>query len=151
MKKIILFSCLIGIIVLVSFTLFSKSKETPGPILNDCLKTCPDNSVMTCDKDCPTIPTSSSKDNTNKDEKECFSKGGEWKIAGLDLTGRCFIKMKDAGKECLSSKNCGGTCLAPEDAKPGEKVTGKCSEYNITLGCNSSVYNGKVEPALCAD
>jgi len=151
MKKIILFSCLIVVVVLVLIILFFKSKRTPDLILNDCLRTCPDNSVVTCDKDCPTTPTPSLKDKTNKDEEECVNRGVQWKIAGLALSGRCFMKMKDVGKECLSYKDCGGTCLAPENAKPGEQAVGKCSEYNLTLGCHSAVEGGKVMPALCAD
>lgn len=152
MNKIILLTSFLGVTVLLTATLFFlRSKQTPGPILNDCLKTCPDNTVVTCDKDCPILPTPSSTDNTNKGEEECINKGGEWKVAGLALTGRCFIKMKDADKLCSAKKDCEGTCLAPENAKPGEQVIGKCSEYNLTLGCHSAVEGGKVMPALCAD
>lgn len=59
--------------------------------------------------------------------------------------------MKDVGKDCLSYKDCKGTCLAPENAKSGEQAVGQCSEYNLTLGCHSAVEGGKVMSALCAD
>lgn len=89
--------------------------------------------------------------NVNKEKEECLSKGGEWKAAGLALSEKCFLKMQDANKDCSSSDECEGTCLALEGAEPGDKVVGKCSEYDSTFGCHSKVEDGKATPVLCID
>jgi len=101
----------------------------------------------------PTASASPSPTETtyDKEKTECISKGGEWKLAGLALDERCFIKMKDANKDCSNSDDCEGTCLAPEKCRLGDKVVGKCSEYDLTLGCHSRVEGGKAMPVLCID
>lgn len=89
----------------------------------------------------------------DKEKAECIARGGEWRISGLALGGRCFVKTKDFGKECLDGKECEGSCLLlrPEGAKRGDKAVGSCSEYDFTLGCRTSVENGVVMPTFCAD
>lgn len=84
-------------------------------------------------------------------EKECEERGGEMRIFGIALDPRCVVRTKDAGSDCLSSADCEGDCLAPEGSEVGEEVTGKCSEYDGTVGCYSYVHEGRATPMICSD
>lgn len=79
----------------------------------------------------------------------CISQGGKWKSGGKSGCG-CFNQTNDAGKLCLSNKDCQGECLAPENAKDGESVTGKCSKYGWTAGCHPIIEGGKAV-TICVD
>lgn len=79
----------------------------------------------------------------------CIRKGGKWGAVGKTGCG-CFNKTSDANKSCSANKDCEGECLAPENAKEGEDVIGKCSRYGPTFGCHSVVKEGKAV-TICLD
>jgi len=117
------FFCLIGVIVLVSIALFLKNKKIQIPILNDCLIKCPDNSVVTCDKKCPTIPSSCNK------EENCCSTNEDCKY--IWYTGVCntpeYVAKRQKEAEAQGIRN--------GEAPPRENVTcscesNKCITYN---------------------
>lgn len=86
-----------------------------------------------------------------KSKTECELKGGLWTKVGISLTESCIFKMKDAGKICSDKNQCEGSCIAPDDSKPGDKSTGKCSGYDTVTGCHSFISNGIVTQEICVD
>ena len=91
------------------------------------------------------------EDVTSSDEEKCIKKGGEWRVVGMGPDNRCIIKMIDAGRPCTSNEDCKGLCLASIDSKPGEKAVGECSQYNLVVGCHSTVSGGIVDRMLCSE
>ena len=89
-------------------------------------------------KDKPQVP---------KAEAECKAKGGNWTALGLPSPGEtkvCDLKATDAGRQCRSSKQCEGVCLAPEAAKTGSKARGQCSPFVLNFGNVHAVEGGVI-------
>lgn len=95
-------------------------------------------------------------------EEECLAKGGTWKARGIFPNEICDLPTTDGGKECSSSNDCEGRCLAAdltEDQRRalmgGEKfdakVRGECTYSLRTFGCVGFVEGGKVDQFLCLD
>ncbi len=80
----------------------------------------------------------------------CISKGGKWGSFGMSRECRCNNKTKDANRPCSTWGDCEGLCLAPENAKEGGEVVGKCSKYDLMPGCRSIVEDGKAV-GICLD
>ena len=88
----------------------------------------------------------------------CEAKGGQWGRIGLSPVLRCNLPTSDAGKECSDSDECEGVCmveLSTDDgarAKRGEIIyaNGKCSAWEITVGCHALVQDGIVV-LICID
>lgn len=103
-------------------------------------------------KPSPTITVSPIPSIKNINSKtDCETSGGNWSTGGFDLSGRCFIRTKDAGKACTDKSDCEGGCLAPNGSKEGDNVIGQCSKSNWVIGCNATVEKGRVTPTLCID
>ncbi len=131
MKKIILFVGLSGIVIFITTAINGGTFD-----------------ALICAIDPGFSYTS--KNQTLGDIYNCISKGGKWGIAGMSGC-RCFNKAKDVNKPCSSwEKDCEGLCLAPKNAKEGEKVVGKCSKYDLMFGCHSLVEDGKAV-SICSD
>lgn len=81
-------------------------------------------------------------------EAECGALGGNWTTLGLPYPGKpktCDLKTTDAGKVCSDSRECQGSCIAPDDAASGLKAVGACSAYVSNFGNLKLVEHGKVE------
>jgi hypothetical protein len=86
------------------------------------------------------------------DKQKCARDGGTIRGVGMFGLFTCVIPYADAGKACSDTSECRGTCVAPEGAKPGSKVVGKCqSDSAGVFGCSSAVKDGIVLPGLCND
>jgi len=94
-----------------------------------------------------------------KDEASCLALGGRWDRIGMNPRKQCNLPTADAGRVCSDSSDCEGTCLAGltdsqmNDARAGKsiKITGACTPWRITVGCQARVQSGKVEGILCLD
>jgi len=90
---------------------------------------------------------------------ECESAGGRWGTVGLNPDEVCNMPTSDAGKECLSSAECEGDCIARltddemEQVMGGQPVehTGECSAWKLTVGCLAYVEDGRVDAIACVD
>jgi len=80
-------------------------------------------------------------------ESECLQKNGVWKTIGLNLVPLCNLKTTDFNKTCTDGGQCEGTCIGEKNI---QSTTGKCSEWVITVGCNSIFTNGAIN-VICAD
>lgn len=78
-------------------------------------------------------------------EKLCKNAGGKWGLwSNLRSRGyECNLPTSDAGKECTDSSQCENFCQAPEEAKEGSKVVGKCYGFQKSIG-RQEVKNGIV-------
>ena len=94
-----------------------------------------------------------------QDQASCEALGGKWGPIGLSPREECNLPTSDAGKRCLDSASCEGTCLAALtqdelDAVMRENkvilAAGKCSAWRIVVGCIGTVENGVVR-AICLD
>jgi len=81
------------------------------------------------------------KGNNIHTESLCKQRNGEWSEGkGYAI---CVLPYSDAGKECKSSKDCIGHCIAPVTDKPVTR--GTCQEDDSTDDCGRPHYeNGKV-------
>lgn len=98
-----------------------------------------------------------------KTQEDCLAKNGKWKAVGIYPNPICNIPTTDGGKECASSNDCEGSCLAvdlTEDQKSslmrgpegiGMKVKGECTKWMRNFGCIGFVEDGKVDKFLCLD
>ena len=96
-----------------------------------------------------------------KTQEECLAKGGKWKAVGIFPNPICNLPTTDGGKECASSNDCEGSCLAvlTEDERSmlmrGEnldkEVEGTCTSWVRNFGCIGFVENSKVDRFLCLD
>ncbi len=84
---------------------------------------------------------------TPSTQEECAKAGGTWGKIGLSPTDACNIKAADFGKTCTDQSQCQGTCIGENESS----VSGKCSEWIITVGCHPILQNGKVNGTLCTD
>ena len=90
---------------------------------------------------------------------ECESLSGLWIRKEATSGYECNLPTKDTSKECSSSDQCEGACLAQLSQEDFNKAirevvyaTGKCAAWKITRGCNNAfVENGKVTGILCID
>lgn len=79
-------------------------------------------------------------------EKKCQNQGGKWTCYGFcspDYDHFCYFPYDDAGKGCLDSDQCKGSCIVANI----DAAEGVCSEYPLS-GCGSRYYelnNGIVE------
>lgn len=102
--------------------------------------------------------------NSNKDKTSCEALGGSWGRIGLDVEESCNLPTSDAGKECLNSTDCEGSCIAELSKEDWDKLwskvmgeeiiiytKGKCTPWKVTVGCHAFVEDGKVEWILCVD
>jgi hypothetical protein len=96
-----------------------------------------------------------------KTQEDCLANGGIWKKVGIYPNPICNIPTKDGGKECASSNDCEGSCLAvlTDDQRrslmkgenSGIEVPGKCTSMLRNFGCIGFVEGGKVDRFLCLD
>jgi len=94
-------------------------------------------------------------------QEECLAKGGTWKPVGIFPSPICNLPTTDGGKECTSSNDCEGSCLAvlTQDERStlmkGEKmdkeVEGQCTSWVRNFGCIGFVENSRVDKFLCLD
>lgn len=88
---------------------------------------------------------------------DCARRGGTFGIRGLGLAPMCTIRTSDAGRECRSSDECQGRCVALPPAidwrtvRPGQPLAGRCSAEEVQFGCYVEVNDGKAAMAICAD
>ena len=68
------------------------------------------------------------------------------------------LPTSDAGKECSSSEECEGSCIAELSGEDWEKaiegavyIKGNCTSRRIIVGCQAFVEDGKVNGILCID
>jgi hypothetical protein len=96
---------------------------------------------------------------TLQDQASCEAQGGRWGRIGLSPREECNLPTADAGRECLSSSDCEGLCLAElsqdelSAAIREHKVietAGKCSAWRIVVGCVPMVEDGLLRP-ICID
>ena len=96
---------------------------------------------------------------TPQDQASCEALGGKWGRIGLGPREECNLPASDAGKECLSSSDCEGLCLAEMTRdelasitrdKKVVRATGKCSAWRIVVGCVPEVVDGLVR-VICID
>jgi hypothetical protein len=79
-------------------------------------------------------------------EKECHAKGGYWGVNGMPGSPRppeCNLRTSDAGKNCLSSKECEGYCLLDKKHSGFFRTVGQCSPEQILVGCQDYLQDGK--------
>ena len=82
----------------------------------------------------------------------CEAAGGVWGRFGLLARDLCDLPSRDAGQPCTNSGQCQSVCVAPEGARPGDRVTGQCYARTVTLGtCLSYVADGVVQGVRCVD
>lgn len=94
-----------------------------------------------------------------KDKESCESLNGKWGRIGFELLEEvCNLSTLDAGKECTSSNQCEGSCIAElseedrNEAIDGVVYTkGKCTEWRLVDGCHPFIEDGKVKGILCVD
>ena len=94
-------------------------------------------------------------------EKKCKQDQGRWSHPGMHRLSSndyfCDIPFEDAGKKCLSSEECTGTCVATEDfleknsyAEAFSNVDcigfceGECSAYPMRCDWHYEIDNGKI-------
>jgi hypothetical protein len=97
---------------------------------------------------------------TPQDRAACEALGGKWGRIGLNPREQCNLPATDAGRECSSSSECEGLCLAEgyswdelSDAMRENKIiqtAGKCSAWRIVVGCVPMVEDGLLRP-ICID
>jgi hypothetical protein len=97
----------------------------------------------------------------SSDKKTCENAGGIWWKLGPQGEYVCNMPTSDAGKKCLDSDECEGSCIPElsedEINKLLENVEviqakGKCTAWKIdSSGCHYFVENGEVGPRLCID
>lgn len=86
------------------------------------------------------------------DQISCESQGGNWGRFGLLQKEQCNLPTSDAGKECFDHSACKSVCVADDSVLAGDKVTGKCYGWTITLGtCLNYVKDGKAQGIICED
>lgn len=81
-------------------------------------------------------------------ETECKTRGGNWTALGLpydDKPRSCDLKTTDAGHTCSDSRECQGSCMAPEGMADGARATGTCSAHMANFGDVGLVEHGRVE------
>jgi hypothetical protein len=88
---------------------------------------------------------------------DCTRRGGTFGVRGLGIAPTCTIRTSDAGRQCRSSSQCQGECVAvPPDidwaaVRPGQTLAGRCSTEEVQLGCYVEVTDGKAGQAICVD
>jgi len=87
-----------------------------------------------------------------KDKASCEKVNGYWVAGGVNY---CVLKTADAGKVCSDPTDCEGkACIADltkeqwsqAESNPDKllsNVTGKCTGFTSTYGCNTYVVGGK--------
>jgi hypothetical protein len=92
-------------------------------------------------------------------KEQCKSKGGIWGIIGLSKEEKCNLPTSDSGKICSDSEECKGSCIAEVSEKEYKSLRGgdskiqrkgKCSEYEINVGCLPFVNKGSIH-MICVD
>ena len=75
-----------------------------------------------------------------------------WGRFGLLESELCDLPTADAGQPCTKHDDCESVCIAPDGARLGDLVTGKCYARSVTLGtCLAHVVDGVVQAVLCED
>ena len=78
-------------------------------------------------------------------ESECIAAGGTWTpIPTLPENRRCDLKTSDAGRWCVDSMQCEGSCLASEKAQIGSFASGQCADHTQDYGTMKLVKMGRV-------
>lgn len=83
-------------------------------------------------------------------QADCTASGGEWQQVGILAFG-CVRRMPDVGAVCTDSSNCQGKCLVTAQVDTGVAVEGRCSEFDIVVGCHATVEEGRSGAEICAD
>lgn len=84
-----------------------------------------------------------------EDKNSCEKAGGVWRLAMKpEAPGYCVMPASDIGKKCTDSGQCKIYCQAPENAKPGSKVIGYCSDHTGDT-CSQEVKNGIASSGMC--
>lgn len=97
------------------------------------------------------------KENTPKDKESCEALGGVWKKIGISPIEVCNLPTSDANKECTSSDECEGICVAELSQEELDKIKretirtkGRCTAWRIVVGCRAVVENGEAR-LICLD
>ncbi|MEM4360142.1 MAG: hypothetical protein QXT45_06400 [Candidatus Bilamarchaeaceae archaeon] len=97
------------------------------------------------------------KENTSKDKESCEALGGVWKKIGISPIEVCNLPTSDANKECTSSDECEGICVAELSQEELDKIKretirtkGRCTAWRIVVGCRAVVENGEAR-LICLD
>jgi hypothetical protein len=72
----------------------------------------------------------------------CERKGDMWAKAGASGASACVKRTRDAGKRCVTGKDCQGECLARSKS---------CAPYMPLFGCNDVLQDDGVRMTLCLD
>jgi hypothetical protein len=72
----------------------------------------------------------------------CERKKGTWSLAGRGEIRICIFRTRDAGKRCVSSKQCDGDCLAR---------SGTCSPIKPLIGCNEVLVDSGMRVTQCIE
>jgi hypothetical protein len=72
----------------------------------------------------------------------CERKKGTWSLAGKGDIRICIFRTRDAGKRCVSSRQCDGDCLAR---------SGTCSPIKPLIGCNEVLADSGMRVTQCIE
>ncbi|TLY46715.1 MAG: hypothetical protein E6K53_17320 [Gammaproteobacteria bacterium] len=79
-------------------------------------------------------------------ESDCVAAGGTWTpIETLPEIRYCDLKTADAGRWCVDSMQCEGSCLAPEKAQVGSFALGQCADHSQDYGTMKLLKMGRVQ------
>lgn len=74
--------------------------------------------------------------------QDCTRTGGRMVRAGLSSAMTCIHETTDSGKQCRTSVECQGDCLAR---------SGTCAPVRPLFGCNDILMNDGRRATLCRD
>jgi hypothetical protein len=84
-----------------------------------------------------------------KNEAACRAAHGTWLFYRESCHFACSIVTHDAGKHCVSSRDCQGVCLAAGTSH-NPAAAGVCSKEVLILGCVDEA-NGSWTHRMCRD
>ena len=98
-------------------------------------------------------------DNDTVDKTECEEQGGVWDYVSPRPEKMCNLPTSDGGAECNDSTACEGDCIADLSIEEQDIVSdggvvetsGKCTSWELIVGCLTFVEDGTAEHIICID